>query len=1339
MGKMNNGLGGAAIAHDDDLANGSEYEAYVSLCGSPHLAEVFAGHPYDSPEWAEELKHMAVCFQTNDDAAGFERLATFEIDRLMEANANNETLISRTAFFLMVSLRFESAGWNDLARFRLMLLDKVARRCLEELGSHRRVSKALGGDITTVLSLLPLQLYFGSTDSYRSCHQRLQTMANWRLPKANKAVIDSALRILPDPSLLEGAEQPSIVWPIKLRGLRSNPLVTHSYFVAASLSVSQPIDRDEAVELTPLGDARLRFDVCRGLAYASVLTQDNPPSRENLEFLAAIIRNLVKESKDCGFHDKWEGLNALCDYYEACWSAFFLDIIPLDVLSPDERKGLVAAHTQMLETCADGKLALADLELIEYTLLRVISLARQRTIFPEGAGAARAGFETALALLHVLNTKTRLSAMLARDEPDDAARRLVAIEDDAVAFEFASWSARELLAHSCLDQHQGGLSPDGIEWQVELMNRNPELLGSYYSELASHKNLRYKVDLLRQGGEGLSRSLGFIDNPADHREILAHIPDGSTLVDLFFIRENPLFFGIDPRSDSNRGNQPRHLLSFAISPVAEPNWLRVSYLGTWDELDRPLSDHISGNGTDEGSRLLRRLTGSMLTLADEDSASTIIFCSDGLFNNVSLSSLPYGKGYVVDRFAVRNISSVEDVSSGQVGMGTRRGLVLSNPLFGSGSEASYRPLKGSIVEGRDAAAFLSEAFGEGNVEHLTRGDASKRNLIGTLGARGGLSVIHLSSHGDLRDGVPCIVLSGANDGKDAFLLPADIPCNSMEGTDLVALALCYGGAMSTTPGDGMSGFVKATLLNGASSAILPVSEVNDEASVVFFKLFYSRYLSNRHLPIEVVARDTILTMRSLDEEESKSVLASRSAHGLRDASPHERGDGDVHPYDRLDCWGPWVCYSNSFRPDPPSVPPRGGANNGRGIRIADDAALTIKGKRLMRQALKALRDGTTDGAAASFRHLDSLERKNQLTARAAGLLASCYLGGYGVEADGDRGAALAEAAANAGDAFAQYLVGRCSYLGLHLERSPKRAAESFICAAQEGDPESALYLSEMYYYGCGVERSCAESSKWAERALGKGGEALGNGLLVDIAKLYLASSRLVLSLGDPDAMARAVEALTELERKRGDVIDLLPEGESCPRSKGGLCLLWKNVGAMVKAYRGQPHELPVCNPACIRGCFRHLETLSPVSLPYYWPNLELNSMLLDYLDSHPEALTQYDRYRYATSAAAASALVLAYHVCNEFPRQGRNGWLRQALRLRAGAFVELESSILCRCFPGFEGYLVATIASIVERVPGFKGELSHAFADWDGDARRYLENHQGLLYLLSRSFEKSVP
>ena len=82
----------------------------------------------------------------------------------------------------------------------------------------------------------------------------------------------------------------------------------------------------------------------------------------------------------------------------------------------------------------------------------------------------------------------------------------------------------------------------------------------------------------------------------------------------------------------------------------------------------------------------------------------------------------------------------------------------------------------------------------------------------------------------------------------------------------------------------------------------------------------------------------------------------------------------------------------------------------------------------------------------------------------------------------ERAARALASAAEIGDPIAQTALGNLHYLGLGLERDPRRAAELYYAAARAGHAPAQINLGNLYAQGLGVPTDALRAFGWYRQA-----------------------------------------------------------------------------------------------------------------------------------------------------------------------------------------------------------------------------------------------------------------
>jgi TPR repeat protein len=108
-------------------------------------------------------------------------------------------------------------------------------------------------------------------------------------------------------------------------------------------------------------------------------------------------------------------------------------------------------------------------------------------------------------------------------------------------------------------------------------------------------------------------------------------------------------------------------------------------------------------------------------------------------------------------------------------------------------------------------------------------------------------------------------------------------------------------------------------------------------------------------------------------------------------------------------------------------------------------------------------------------------------AHSKGVLACCFIAGFGVAADEARGLALGRESAAAGSCFGQFVVGVCYYRGWGgVAEDDAKAVRLYRLAAAQGLAAAQTCLGVMFEDGNAVKKNRAEAIRWYRLAAAQG-------------------------------------------------------------------------------------------------------------------------------------------------------------------------------------------------------------------------------------------------------------
>jgi CHAT domain-containing protein len=127
----------------------------------------------------------------------------------------------------------------------------------------------------------------------------------------------------------------------------------------------------------------------------------------------------------------------------------------------------------------------------------------------------------------------------------------------------------------------------------------------------------------------------------------------------------------------------------------------------------------------------------------------------------------------------------------------------------------------------------------------------------------GHSVIHLAAHGVYAEDDPMMsyIEIQPEPGHDGHLTASDMLALPLDGVTLVTVASCTAGRVSGDAGREIYGITRSLIYAGAQSVLLPVWEVDDEATTLWMAAFYR---AAREAPLAEAARRANMELRQHD-------------------------------------------------------------------------------------------------------------------------------------------------------------------------------------------------------------------------------------------------------------------------------------------------------------------------------------------------------------------------------------------------------------------------------------------------------------------------------------------
>lgn len=258
---------------------------------------------------------------------------------------------------------------------------------------------------------------------------------------------------------------------------------------------------------------------------------------------------------------------------------------------------------------------------------------------------------------------------------------------------------------------------------------------------------------------------------------------------------------------------------------------------------RPM-DHL-----DPFERIISSLIPAVLQ--EEQGVLDWVIVADGSLHALPFAAIPLndGGGYVADRFNltfIPSIMSLKGINQKQR-QPTQKMVIFADPE----PTGHFSPLP----RAREEAELIQKIVP--NADVFLGPDARKKRLLS--GPLGNYQWLHFATHGFLdeeRGGLSILVLAGKDEqGQilDPYLYPSDIAALELQA-ELVVLGACESGLGQKIRGEGLVGLTQAFLEAGAANVLVCLWNVNDKATMVFMKAFYSHLKDKKLAPSEALRK-----------------------------------------------------------------------------------------------------------------------------------------------------------------------------------------------------------------------------------------------------------------------------------------------------------------------------------------------------------------------------------------------------------------------------------------------------------------------------------------------------
>jgi tetratricopeptide (TPR) repeat protein len=348
-----------------------------------------------------------------------------------------------------------------------------------------------------------------------------------------------------------------------------------------------------------------------------------------------------------------------------------------------------------------------------------------------------------------------------------------------------------------------------------------------------------------------------------------------------------LAYSIGNESSFGFAISPTSIKSFPLPPRAVLKASVEAYLKVLSDKDR--RDFKSGFD------LYRDLVAPAIT----PEAKSIIIIPDDFLYYLPFEALPTnaeGRPWLIERQAIHYAPSVSSLLAIQarekIGKGLPRLDLLAigapeigTAAFGLGGLRNLFPAQTGDMRPLQYAADeingIADLFPARKETILLGKDASEADF--KVRPLSQYRILHFATHGFIDDGNPsrsAIVLSMKEDSLQDGLLQTREIFDLRTNAGLVVLSACQTGLGRLLRGEGMEGLNRAFFYSGASSVLMTLWSINDQAGAQFMKRFYSHLISAESIT------------RAQQEAKLDMIASPYFAHPFYWAGYILNGDGD---------------------------------------------------------------------------------------------------------------------------------------------------------------------------------------------------------------------------------------------------------------------------------------------------------------------------------------------------------------------------------------------------------------------------------------------------------------
>ncbi|MBF2063152.1 MAG: tetratricopeptide repeat protein [Calothrix sp. C42_A2020_038] len=284
---------------------------------------------------------------------------------------------------------------------------------------------------------------------------------------------------------------------------------------------------------------------------------------------------------------------------------------------------------------------------------------------------------------------------------------------------------------------------------------------------------------------------------------------------------------------------------------------------------------------------------------------TIIFAPDGRLRYIPLAALHDGKQWLIERFAVNNITALSLIDLNTQPKAEQQVLA-----------AAFTDINRNVTVplGDKKGTFSGLKYAEQEVDSITNIVSGSTKLVDNqfnqdiIYQMNDYSIVHLATHAVFVDGQPedSVILLG----NGQYVTLQDVKSWNLSNVDLVVLSACETGLGGFGDGKEILGFGYRMQEIGAKAAIATLWQVDDPSTARFMQSFYSKLTTKTEIPLtkaEALRQAQLYMLRGNAQQDIQLEPRGISVEIESDTKPKLSGNY-LHPY----YWAPFTLIGNGL-------------------------------------------------------------------------------------------------------------------------------------------------------------------------------------------------------------------------------------------------------------------------------------------------------------------------------------------------------------------------------------------------------------------------------------------